>query len=133
MDMSPEGLLRSIFGDEGPAEPRPPRNGTPLFQLIHALPEFAAETRRMLLRCDEAALADQVDELWIYDRCRCGTEDCATVYTAAGTVPGKGQRGAGGGFEDTGYVLIDVSNEHIVCIETLFYPEFVKALTELLP
>jgi hypothetical protein len=51
----------------------------------------------------------------------------------AGTVPGKGQRGAGGGFEDTGYVLIDVSNEHIVCIETLFYPEFVKALTELLP
>src|ERR1035437_1091830 len=83
MEKSPEDLLRSIFGDEGPAEPRPPRNGTPLFQLSRALPEFAAETRRMLLRCEEAALADQVDNLWIYDRCRCGSEDCATVYTAA--------------------------------------------------
>ena len=133
MEKSPEDLLRSIFGDEGPAEPRPPRNGTPLFQLIHALPEFAAETRRMLVRCDEAALADQVDELWIYDRCRCGMEECATVYTAAETVQRSGYRGVGGGFTDTGYVLIDVSNECIVSIETLFYPEFVKALTELLP
>ena len=30
-------------------------------------------------------------------------------------------------------VVIDVSNERIVSIETLFYPEFFKALTELLP
>ena len=78
-------------------------------------------------------MADQVDDLWIHHRCRCGTEDCTTIYTAAETVTGPGQRGVGGGFEDTGYVLIDVSNERIVCIETLFYPEFVKALTELLP
>src|ERR1039458_8482939 len=133
MEKSPEDLLRSIFSDEGPAEPRPPRNGTPLFQLIHALPEFAAETRRMLLRCNEAALADQVDELWIYDRRRCGMEECATVYTAADPVAGKAQRAAGGGFEDTGYELSDVSNERIVSIETLWYPEFVKALRELLP
>src|ERR1035441_583356 len=133
MEKSPEDLLRSIFGGEGPAAPRPPRTGTPPFQLSRALPEFAAETRRMLLRCDETALANQVDELWIYDRCRCGMEECATVYTAAEAVPGTGQRGIGGGFQDTGYVLIDVSNERIVCIETLFYPEFVKALTELLP
>src|ERR1039458_7156052 len=40
MEKSPEDLLRSIFGDEGPAELRPPRNGTPLFQLSRALPEF---------------------------------------------------------------------------------------------
>ena len=38
-----------------------------------------------------------------------------------------------GGFTDTGYVLIDVDDDRIVCIETLFYPEFVKALRELLP
>ena len=133
MEKSPEDLLRSIFGDDGPAEARPPRNSTPLFQLSRALPEFAAETRRMLLRCNEAALANQVKELWIYDRCRCGMEECATIYTSAETLQRPGYRGVGGGFEDTGYVLIDVSNEHIVCIETLFYPEFVKALTELLP
>jgi hypothetical protein len=133
MEKSPEDLLRSIFGDEGPAEPRPPRNGTPLFQLSRALPEFAAETRRMLVRCDETALADQVDELWIYDRCRCGMEECATVYTAAETLQRPGYRGVGGGFTDTGFVLIDVSNERIVSIETLWYPDFVKALRELLP
>ena len=136
MDKSSEDLLRSIFGDEGPAEPRRPRNGTPLFQLSRALPEFAAETRRILVRCDEAALADQVDELWIYDRCRCGMKECATVYTAdtaAEMLQGPGYRGVGGGFTDTGFVLIDVSNERIVSIETLFYPEFVKALRELLP
>src|ERR1039458_150040 len=87
MENGPEDLLRSMFGDEGPAEPRPPRTGTPLFQLSRALPEFAAETRRILLRCDEAELADQVDDLWIYDRCRCGMEECATVYTAKETAP----------------------------------------------
>jgi hypothetical protein len=48
-------------------------------------------------------------------------------------LPGPGQRGVGGGFEDTGYVLVDVADDRIVCIETLFNPEFVKALTELLP
>jgi hypothetical protein len=133
MEKSPEDLLRSIFGDDGPAEPRPPRNCTPLFQLSRALPEFAAETRRMLLRCDEGALADQVDDLWIYDRCRCGTEDCATVHTAAETAPGPGRRGVGGGFEDIGYVLIDVDDDRIVCIEILGSPELAKALTELLP
>ena len=133
MEKSPEDLLRSIFGDEGPVEPTPPRNSTPLFQLSRALPEFAAETRRTLIRCDEAALADQVDELWIYDRCRCGMEECATVYTAAETLHRPGYRGVGGGFTDTGYVLIDVSNECIVCIEMLGYPKLVKTLTELLP
>src|ERR1039457_249377 len=126
METSPEDLLRSIFGDKGPAEPRPPRNGTPLFQLGHALPEFAAETRRMLVRC-EFALADQVDDLWINDRCRCGREDCATVHTAAETAPGPGQRAVGGGFEDTGYVLIDVDDDRIVRIEILGSPELGNA------
>jgi hypothetical protein len=133
MDKSPEDLLRSLFGDEGPAEPRPPRNGTPLFQLSRSLPEFAAETRRILVGCDERALADQVDDLRIYDRCRCGSEDCATVYTAAETVPGPGRRGVGGGFEDTGYVLIGVEDNRIVRIEILGSPELAEALTELLP
>jgi hypothetical protein len=133
MDKRPEDLLRGIFGDESPAAPTPPRNGTPLFQLSRALPEFAAETRRMLVRCQETALADQVDNVWIYDRCRCGMEDCATVYTAAETVPGTGQRGVGGGFVETGYVVIDVTDDRIVCIEMLGSPKLAKALTELLP
>src|ERR1039457_5099449 len=133
MAETPQDLLRKIFGEEGPAEPERPRNQTPLFRLSAALPEFAAETHRILLRCGETALADQVDDLWIYDRCRCGMEDCATVYTAAETAPGPGQRGVGGGFEDTGYLLIDVADDRSVCIEMLGSLELTKALTKLLP
>jgi hypothetical protein len=60
-------------------------------------------------------------------------EDCATVYTAAETAPGPGQRGVGGGFEDTGYLLIDVADDRSVCIEMLGSLELTKALTKLLP
>lgn len=134
MEKRPEDLLRSLFGDEGPAEPKRPRNQTPLFRLSAALPEFAAETRRTLIKCGEAALANQVDDLWIFDRCRCGMEECATVYTSADDEQRTRYRGTGGYLPDAqGYVLIDVSNERIICIEMLGYPEFVKALTELLP
>jgi hypothetical protein len=133
MAENPEGLLRKVFGEEGPAEPERPHNQTPLFRLSTTLPEFTAETRRVLLRCGETALADQLDELWIYDRCRCGGKECATVCTSAETVHQPGYRGVGGDFTDTGLVLIDVCDEHIISIETLWYPEFVKAVTELLP
>ncbi len=131
---TPRDLLRKLFGDEGPAEPERPRNQTPLFRLSTALPEFAAETRRTLIQCGEAELAKQVDELWVYDRCRCGGEECATVYTSTGEESTSGCRGTGGHLPGAnGYVLIDVCNERIICIETLCYPEFVKALTKLLP
>ena len=65
MEESPQDLLRKIFGEEGPAEPGQPRNRTPQFMLSAVLPEFAAETRRVLIKCGEAALANQVAELWI--------------------------------------------------------------------
>jgi len=134
MAESPEDLLRKLFGDEGPAEPERPRNQTPLFRLSAALPEFAAATRRTLIQCGEAELAKQVDELLVYDRCRCGGEECATVYVSTGEEPTSTGRGIGGHLPDAkGYVLIDIRNERIICIEMLEYPEFVKALTELLP
>ena len=134
MAESPEDLLRKLFGDEGPAERGAARNRTPLFRLSTALPEFAAEARRTLIKCGETELAKQVDELWIYDRCRCGAKECATIYTSTGEEPPSGRRGTGGHLPDAkGYVLIDVCNEHVVCIEILCYPEFVKALAELVP
>jgi hypothetical protein len=134
MGESPQDLLRKLFGDEGPAEPTVPRNRKPLFRLSTALPEFAAETRRTLIECDEAELAKQVDELWIYDRCRCGGEECATVYTSTGEEPTSTSRRTGGHLPDAkGYVIIDVRNERIICIEMLEYPEFVSAVRELLP
>ena len=129
-----EDLLRKLFGEEGPVEAERPRNRTPLFRLSTTLPEFAAETRRTLIECGEVELAKQVDELWVYDRCRCGDEGCATVYTSTSEESRSGYRGTGGHMPDAkGYVLIDVCNERITCIETLEYPEFVQAVRELLP
>jgi hypothetical protein len=73
-----------------------------------------------LIQCGEAELAKQVDELWVYDRCRCGGSECATIYTVTGEEPSSGCRGTGGHLPDAkGYALIDVCNEHIICIETL--------------
>ena len=65
-------------------------------------------------------------------------EECATVITAEvpvrAAVHQQGYRGVGGDFTDTGGIVhIDVCDEHIISIETLWYPEFVKAVTELLP
>jgi hypothetical protein len=130
---TPENKLRRIFGGEILAEPSPPRNSTPLFQLSVSMPEFAAEVIRVLTERDEAALTHQVAELWVYDRCRCGGSDCATIHTAASGAFNYG-RGVGGGISDTTLMAIDISSdEHIVRIETLGYARFRERLTELIP
>jgi len=120
-------------GEEGPSERKRPRNRTPLFKLSAVLPEFAAETRRILIKWGQTALANQVDDLWIYDRCRCGGKECATVDTSEVDPWKAGHQTIGGRFTETGFLVVDTFDEHIVCIEMLWYPEFVKALTELLP
>ena len=49
--------------------------------LAAVLPEFASELRQLLDEQGEPELAAQVTELTILDRCRCGDDFCATVYT----------------------------------------------------
>jgi len=59
--------------------------------------------------------------------------ECATLYTSEADAWKPGHRSVGGRFTETGFVVIDTVNGRIVCVEMLWYPEFVKALTELLP
>jgi hypothetical protein len=129
---TPEDLLRKLFGEEVPTEPEPPRNNTPVFQLALLMPEFAAEVVRVLTACGEAALARQIAELWVFDRCRCGQQECATIHTAADHTFKYG-RGVGDA-NDTTLMAIDISSDgRIVSIETLGYPGFPQRLTKLMP
>jgi hypothetical protein len=45
------------------------------------LPEFAVELKTLLGESSQSGLKEQVDELRIFDRCRCGDSFCASFYT----------------------------------------------------
>ncbi len=45
-------------------------------------PDFAAELHALLQRDGDVALAAQVRQLMIFERCRCGDSFCSTFYTA---------------------------------------------------
>jgi len=44
-------------------------------------PEFAAELAQRLVEAGETALADQIADLAVQERCRCGADFCASFYT----------------------------------------------------
>ena len=50
-------------------------------RLTEVLPEFALELRSLLEQSGEHQLAEQIDELAIFDVCRCGDWFCASFYT----------------------------------------------------
>ena len=50
-------------------------------QLREILPSLAVELEELLNHHPEADLADQVSQLAVVDRCRCGDEFCSSFYT----------------------------------------------------
>jgi hypothetical protein len=103
----------------------------PLLQ--EAVPELAAELRTLLEK-DEPQLAQQVASLRIVDRCRCGEDSCATFYTVPQP---KGAWGAGHENilldAERGYLILDLVDRRIVCVEVLDRDEFRLKLLNLLP
>jgi hypothetical protein len=51
--------------------------------LTEAIPELAVELTTLLEQAGEPDLAAQVPALRLVDRCRCGDDFCATIYTVA--------------------------------------------------
>jgi hypothetical protein len=49
--------------------------------LRDVVPELEAELRTLLIESGELAFADQVRNLAIFDRCRCGDSFCSSFYT----------------------------------------------------
>ena len=104
-------------------------------QLIaEAFPEFAAELEGLLRVEGEGALAKQVASLRIVERCQCGDDFCATMYT----IPKP--KGAWGPSHrnvlpeaESGMIIVDVVDEKIAEIEVLYRDEIRKKLNDIIP
>ena len=104
------------------------------FRLAEEFPELVSELKDLLEREGETELAGSVVALTVVDRCRCGDDFCATMYT----VPrprgawGEGHRNVALDPE-TGFLILDVQHERIVEIEVLYRDEVRRRLLKLMP
>jgi hypothetical protein len=110
------------------------RSRAPAFNLAEQFPTLADELLVGLAECGEAQLAQQVAELRVLGRCRCGEEFCGQLYTM------PQPRGAWGpGLRNvqvpvaTGMVILDVVDGRIGSVEVLFRDEVRARLLELFP
>ena len=99
------------------------------------MPGFAREVEQRLREAGRDDLARQVTRLRIADRCRCGDEFCASLYTEARPEGGWRQLhesiAIGGGAR--GLINVDAMKGRIVAIEVLFRPEVRRALEHIVP
>jgi hypothetical protein len=99
-----------------------------------AFPEFSKELQGLLLDEEEAELAEQVPDLNILNRCRCGDDFCATMYMS------KGKRSS---YQldyrnvslhpKTGMIVLGIIEGKIIGIEVLFRDDIRKKLLEIFP
>ena len=89
-------------------------------RLVEVAPGLVLELEQLLVREGEPALGDQLANLHIVDRCRCGDDFCATFYTAPRPVGsyGPGHRTIAL-VPAVGYLNVDVVGADIVQIEVL--------------
>jgi hypothetical protein len=87
-------------------------------RLHDVAPELETELRELLQEEGEAALAEQVADLAIFDRCRCGDSFCSTFYTVPNRTapypPDHLTLALASG------LLLDVIDGKIVCVEVLY-------------
>jgi hypothetical protein len=102
--------------------------------LNDAIPQLATELVALLEQEGETDLAAQVPEIRLVDRCRCGDDFCATVYTAPPPLGawGPGHENIVLNPED-GYLILDVVDRKITCIEVLYRDEIRNQVLALLP
>ena len=92
----------------------------PSRRLEEVAPEFVVELERLLVWQGASAIANQVSELTLLDRCRCGDSFCGSFYTAPRP---NGPFGPGHRtiplWSDSGIVNTDVVGLRIVYVEVL--------------
>jgi hypothetical protein len=97
-------------------------------------PELAVELEGLLRTKGENKLADQVHELEIRERCRCGDDFCATIYVRDKPAKTWGPNHRNIDLEPrAGMIILDIVEERIACIEVLYRDEVRKTLLALLP
>jgi hypothetical protein len=95
---------------------------------------MASELGGLLQRSGEDQLAKTVGGLVVVDRCQCGDDFCATLYTAL-----RPQGAWGEGHRSVpldpqrGFLILDVFNERIVEVEVLYRDEIRESLLTLMP
>jgi hypothetical protein len=102
--------------------------------LTDTLPAFAAELRQLLTERGEPELAAQVPGLAILDRCRCGDDICATIYTKPKPVGGFGPGHRNVRLmPDEGMLILDVVAGEIACVEVLDRDDVRRKLLSVFP
>ncbi len=105
----------------------------PLFTLGESLPNLVDELTVLLDREGEPELAKQLWGLPLIDRCRCGDDFCATIYTAARSDRKCGFRGNIALHPEEGSLILDLPDQRIVCIEILYRDEIREKVLTFLP
>jgi hypothetical protein len=104
------------------------------FLLSQILPALAQELEGLLLSANEPALAAQIRALIIVDRCRCGDDFCATLYTEPRPQGPYGPNHRNIDLSpNEGMIILDVIGLKIACVEILYRNEIRKALHALFP
>ena len=105
---------------------------SPLLQ--DSLPDFADELTSLLRNKNEPDLLEQVPLLRLVDRCRCGDDFGATLYTAP-----KPEGAYGPNHESIAlnpsfkHFILDLVDRKIVCIEILFREDLRSKVLQLFP
>ncbi len=102
--------------------------------LTEALPEFSKELFQLLSHASKPELAQQVESLCIIERCRCKDDFCSSFYTAQKPIGtyGTGHRTVELSPE-TGMVILDLVDTHIMQVEVLYRPDVQIKLNLLFP
>ncbi len=102
--------------------------------LREALPDFSIELKQLLVRAGRRGLAEQIEELSVFDRCRCGDSFCGTFYTAPKPNGSYGPKHENVNLDaEKGMIILDVVDGDIQCVEVLYRDEIRSRLQDLLP
>lgn len=115
-----------------PDQALPSRSESSLMREL--LPALAQEVWDLLMKEGEPELANQVLDLRIVDRCRCGDDFCATFYVQPKPKGAYGPNHRNITLEPTqGMLVLDLVGDRIVAIEVLYRDEVRKSLQAALP
>ena len=105
---------------------------SPLLQ--ESLPDLADELTSLLRKKNEKELLEKVPLLRLVDRCRCGDDFCATLYTAPKPKGAYGPNHESLSLDpSSGQLILDLVDRKIVCIEILFREDLRSRILQLFP
>jgi hypothetical protein len=102
--------------------------------LITTLPSLAIELEELLVEIGESESAAQVASLQIVDRCRCGDDFRATFYTQPMPIVSYGPNHRNVLLiPQKGWLILDVVDDRIMCVEVLYRDEVKCVLDAAVP